>query len=303
MHRFMLTTAAALACAATPAKAQETATIAATEAASDVGTAQDNPVPSWAVTLSGGGSVRADGPDGSWQSAALEKTVGRGYLRAGVMRYHGTLVQSDSALPSDYYVGTIGGGGNFSGWVADAWASFGKQVYGNITDSAGSRPSNGARSSTYLALGGDFGRVVPLARNLYLTPTVAASYASGKLLRPQRTNSDYPDLETAEPTWSANLAARLDRSFGKNAQNYVGLTVSHNWTSNGVSNVNILETNENSAAIGIDSEHLSDQWTELGATASLSLTPRLRMDLIATRGLGVLAGDFTNLGLSLRRSF
>lgn len=289
--------------------AQETASTIAAPVPSaaettDPAKAQGSAAPAaWSATLSAGGSIRDSGPDGSWQSAALERSVGQGYVRAGVMRYHGTLVQSNADLPSDYYVGTLGAGGNFSGWVVDGWASYGKQDYGKITDFSGTRRSNGARSSDYYALGGDFGRVLSLAHNLYLTPTVATSYAFGKLLRPGQTASQSPDLETSEPTWSANAAIRLDRAFGASRQNYAGLTLSRNWTSNGVSTVDVLQTDDSGAVVGIDSRHRSDQWTEIGATASLALTPRLRMDIAATQGLGVRAGNFTNLGLSLRRSF
>lgn len=288
--------------AAVAAPGASTAVATPPVAASTAPVAQDTAESPWSLTASAGASARDDGPDGSWQSLAVTRNVGRGYVRAGLMRYHGTLVQSDAALPSNYYVGTISAGGNFSGWVLDGWASYGKQVYGNISSSTGSRESNGAKSSDYYALGGDFGRVVPLGGSWYLTPTVAGSFAYGKLLRPAPTGTDFGDMETSEPTWSASGGLRLDYAFGHSRQNYVGLTASHNWTSNGVSNVRII-SDADDTAVRIDSDHKADRWTELGATGSVKLTQRLRLDAVAARGFGVASGDYTNLGLSLRRSF
>ncbi|EIZ79000.1 hypothetical protein WSK_2545 [Novosphingobium sp. Rr 2-17] len=294
---------------AVPIAAQEadsptaTLTVAAPPVATTTGpTAQDTQESPWSLTASGGVSARADGPDGSWQSLAVTRNVDRGYVRASLMRYHGTLVQSDVALPSNYYIGTVSAGGNFSGWVLDGWGSYGKQVYGDISSSTGSRKSNGAKSSDYYALGGDFGRVVSLGGSWYLTPTVAGSYAYGKLLRPQPTGTDVGDMETSEPTWSASAGLRLDYAFGQSRQNYIGLTASHNWTSNGVSNVRVI-SDVDDTALRIDSYHKADRWTELGATGSMKITPRLRVDVVAARGFGVASGDYTNVGLSLRRSF
>lgn len=262
---------------------------------------EDATEPPWSLTASAGTSARDDGPDGSWQSVAITRSSDRSYVRASLMRYHGTLLQSDAALPSSYYIGTLGAGGNFDGWVVDGWASYGRQIYGRISSSLDDRESNGAKASDYYAVGSDLGRVMPLGYNWYLTPTVAGSFAYGKLLRPAPTGSDLSDVETAEPTWSASAGIRVDHAFGAQARHYLGLSLSRNWTSNGVSNLTVEADGNGSLSIG--STHSSDEWTEAGATASLALTQRLRLDLVATRGFGVMAGNYTNASISLRRSF
>lgn len=261
--------------------------------------------PLWTATASAGIAARRGGPDGSWQSLALARRVGNGYVRGTVMRYHGTLVQSDAALPSDYVVGTVGAGGNFNNWVADGWASVGQQDYGRISTSAGTRASTGAKSSGYYAFGGDFGRIVPIGNRWYITPTVAVSYAHGKLLRPAPTGSEGIDLETREPTWSASTAVRIDHAFGRMADHYAGVMVSRNWTSNGVSEL-VLELPEDGFAAlptHLQSRHQADGWTELGVTANMRLTGTLHLDLFATRGFGAKAGNTTSAGVSLRKSF
>jgi hypothetical protein len=301
-----------LAAVPVPALAQDIATTTAGTDPIEVATPAPTTPPAdplWTLAASGGISTRDDGPDGSWQSLSLARRIGRGYVRATAMRYHGTLVQADVALPSDYYVATLGAGGNFDNWVVDGWASYGRQDYGRIrtttTTGTGSRSSTGAKGSDYYAIGGDFGRVVPLGRNFYLTPTVAASFANGSLLRPAPTGSGLTDLETGEPTWSANATVRLDHAFGPGGIHYAGLSFSRNWTSNGLSALRLRpgETEDGIQRFTLDSKHYADGWFEAGATTSMKLAKGLNLDLFATRSFGVAAGNVTSAGATLRKSF
>lgn len=307
MRNFARTLALLVAAAPLTATAQyvtdgEPSMTAADATATIPGEPADTPATAWTVALSAGVSARDGGPDGSWQSLSLTRQVGRGYLRAGVMRYHGTLLQADTALPSDYTVGTIGAGGNFDGWVADGWVSYGRQEYGRISTALGSRESTGAKGSDYYAAGGDFGRVVPLGGNFYLTPTLAGSFAYGRLLRPAPTGSGLTDLETGEPTWSANAAIRIDHTFGASGSHYAGLSFSRNWTSNGVSALR-LRSDAAGDDFRLDSKHYADGWFEAGASANMRLGRGLYLDLYATRSFGVLAGNVTSAGATLRKSF
>lgn len=260
----------------------------------------------WTITASAGVSSRDDGPDGSWQALSLTRQLGRGYVRGGLMRYQGTLTQAYTALPSDYYIATLGAGGNFDNWVVDGWASYGRQDYGRITTGRGSRESTGAKGSAYYALGGDFGRILPLSSRWFVTPTVVGSYARGRLLRPAPEFAGLIDLETREPTWTLGSTVRIDHAFGRNADHYAGLSVSRNWTSNAVSQVTVGQF-EDLADVRhsgtLPSQHHSDAWWEVGASANMKLTDRLHLDLYASRSFDALAGNTTSAGISLRRSF
>lgn len=310
-----------VAMAASPARAQEQATVPdttteATAAASTegkasseatVGTAEVVAAPKlWSLAAAGGISNRDDGPNGSWQSLALTRQVGRGYLRGALMRYHGTLLQADTALPSDYLVGTFGAGGNFDNWVVDGWASYGWQDYGRISTDTGKRASTGAKGSPYYSLGGDFGRVLPLGRRLFATPTMTVSYAHGRLLHPAPEEAGVVDLETNEPTWNAAATMRIDHAFGKEGKQYVGLSIARAWTSNAVSEV-LVRSREDAIKAELTgimpARHYDDGWWEVGATANMRITDSLSLDLYATRSFDALAGNTTSAGIALRRSF
>lgn len=314
--------AALLPATACPALAQDTASLPAAEAApieevgaqtaSEPASAADQPstpqepVRPWSVALAAGISNRDDGPNGSWQSAALTRQIGRGYVRASLMRYHGTLLQADTALPSDYLVGTIGAGGNFDNWVVDGWLSYGRQDYGRISTDTGKRESTGAQSSPYYSIGGDFGRVVPLGNRFFLTPTMTMSYAHGRLLHPAPEEAGVIDLETEEPTWSSAATLRIDHAFGSEGKQYVGLSIARAWTSNAVSEVLVRSYEDaiQAAMTGVmPARHISDGWWEVGATANMRITDSVSLDLYATRSFDALAGNTTSAGLSLRKSF
>lgn len=265
----------------------------------------DTPTP-WSLAAAAGISNRDDGPNGSWQSLALTRQIGRGYVRGSLMRYHGTLMQADTALPSDYLVGTIGAGGNFDNWVVDGWASYGWQDYGRISTDAGKRNSTGAKGSPYYSVGGDFGRVFALGSGLFATPTMTVSYAHGRLLHPAPEESEVIDLETEEPTWSSAATLRIDHAFGSEGKQYVGLSIARAWTSNAVSEPLVRSREEaiEAAMTGImPARHIEDGWWEIGATANMRITDKLGLDLYATRSFNALAGNTTSAGISLRRSF
>ena len=260
----------------------------------------------WSLALAAGASNRDQGSDGSWQSLALTRQIGRGYVRGAMMRYHGTLLQANTALPSDYLVGTIGAGGNFDNWVVDGWASYGQQDYGRISTDAGSRNSTGASGSDYYSIGGDFGQVFPLGTRWFATPTATVSYAHGRLLHPAPDGTGLIDLETEEPTWSSAATLRIDHAFGRDANQYIGLSLARAWTSNALSEVIVRDYHdvEYAARTGLlPARHISDAWWEVGVTANMRITDSLGIDLYATRSFDALAGNTTSAGISLRRSF
>jgi hypothetical protein len=257
----------------------------------------------WSVSAGGGVSARNNGPDMTWEALTLSRQVGNGYVRASAVRYHGAPFQSDSASGGQYLVGTLGTGVNLHGWIADAWVSAGRQDYGSSPPTFREGPGRGAKGSAYYSAGGDFGKVLSLGGNWYLTPMVAGSYAHGKLLREVVSGPRNMLLETGEPAWSANGTLRIDHAFGAERVHYLGAYVSQNWTSNGLSEVRYAEVALGKADVPFGIKRYSDAWVEAGATATIAITPRLQLDLFASRGVGMLSGNTTSAGMTLRRAF
>ena len=265
-----------------------------------IATAPASASPAWLAEISSGYAKRDSGPSGAFAIGALNRRLGRFYARAAVTGYRSIVEQADTALPSTYVVGSLGGGGNINNWVFDAWGAWGWQDYGAIQTATGKRSSTASDGSPYLSLGFDAGRILTLSKSLYLTPTMGVTYAHNRLLRPSPNVAHWPDFESDEKTWTGTAAFRLDKSFGAERQHYVGLAASWHITNNGLS---VLVPPFLSASGEFATEHRADGWGEIGANAGLRLTPRLRLEASVSRSVQALAGNSITASGGLRFGF
>lgn len=118
----------------------------------------------WVAGASGGLLACDSGPDSPCGTLPLTRYRGGSYLRGDLTAYRGTVRQIDAALPSIYYVGSIGAGGNWNDWIFDGYVSYGHQNYGQVETMAGKRDSQAGLGSPYVAAGLRAGRVFVLPR-------------------------------------------------------------------------------------------------------------------------------------------
>jgi hypothetical protein len=256
--------------------------------------------PQWLAEVTSGYAKRDAGPSGLFAATALNRRFGRMYGRAALTVYRSTIEQIDTALPSTYLVGSVGTGGNFNNWVFDVWASWGWQHYGQIQTSQGPRRSN-STGSPYVSFGFDAGKILPLGKGFYLTPTVGGTYAHDRLLRPSPNVDIWPDYESREIAWTGMASLRLDKAFGHTRQHYVGVGASWRVTNNGLSVLVVPPMN--SADQTFSTRHYADGWGELTGNAGFRLTPSLRLELTATRSMKALAGNATTASGGFRLAF
>jgi len=298
--------------AASPAFAQTTASTggdvvsvpaATQEQALAVPQADNAPLPQgpqWLAEVTSGYAKRDAGPSGMFAATALNHRFGRMYGRAALTAYRSTIEQADTALPSTYLVGSLGTGGNFNNWVFDVWASWGWQHYGMIDTSQGERRS-ARHGSPYVSVGFDAGKILPLGKGFYITPTVGGTFAHDRLLRPSPNVDIWPDYESREIAWTGMASLRLDKAFGQSRQHYVGLGASWRITNNGLS-ILVVPPME-SADQTFSTRHYADGWGEVTGNAGFRLTPSLRLELTATRSMKALAGNATTASGGLRLAF
>ncbi|NBC35638.1 autotransporter outer membrane beta-barrel domain-containing protein [Novosphingobium sp. FSY-8] len=286
--------AGAVALIAAPAFAQTT-----DGGAADLGTTTE-PIRMWSAEVSGGYASRDDGPKGAFAVTGLTRQIGRYYVRAALTTYRSTAHQLDMALPSTYVVGTLGAGGNINNWVFDGWISYGRQIYGQIDTGQGTRASTNGTGAPYWAVGGDFGRILPLGRDWYLTPTVMVNYAYDRLLRPSPDLAYWADYQSREATVSGAATLRLDKRIGPDKQHLIGVAAGWHVSNNGLS---ILIPPEAGSGGAFDTRHYTDGWAQIGANASLRLNARARLEGSVTRSIGAAAGDATSVSAGLRIAF
>lgn len=262
------------------------------------------PPPQWSLGVSGGVAPRDGAPTGSYEALTLMRQLGRSYVQLGVTHYASQLESTAPTVSSNYAVGTIGFGGNYNNWVLDTYASYGRQTFGPVRFGAFSRPSTNITGSPYWAGGVSFGRRMPVSPRLVVTPTLSATYAWSRLLRP---TLGPVDVNTSEPTWTAAARLRLDWVPGRSRKSYVGLGVGLLWSNNASS---LIGGSSGWVGIGqsgddgrLASEHIHDVWVEVGPHASLAVTRSLRIEAAASRSLDLISGNGSVVSLGLRRSF
>ena len=130
----------------------------------------------WVASATGGVVDRDTTSSSPYGALAITRYKGPTYLRASYTLFGGTLQQADAAIPSTYHIGSIGAGGNWHGWVADAYVSYGRQVYGAIQAQGIARQSGVASGADYIAAGLRLGRVFQPWARWYITPTIAGQY-------------------------------------------------------------------------------------------------------------------------------
>ena len=253
----------------------------------------------WTAETYGGWAARAGGSDGAFGLVGLNRQIGPAYIRASLTDYRSTLRQTDTALPSTYVVGSLGAGANLANWVFDGWASYGWQHYGQIAQFGTTRTSPAGAGSPYYAAGADFGRIFTLRPNWYLTPTLAASYAYARLLRPGYQANGHADFQSSEPTWTGSTTLRLDHALGPDSQHLIGVALSYHRTNDGLSTL-IANPLRGAAPIVV---HDADGWEEGALNAAFRLNHRLTLDATASHAVGMRAGDTTAVSAGLRLQF
>ena len=280
------------------------------------------PGATWIAGFQGGIIDRDGGAESPYVTALVTRYSQQSYIRAAFTAYRSTLRQVDTPLPSQYYIGTIGAGGNVDGWVLDAQVSYGRQRYGLIRTAMTMVRSDYAATS-YAAAGASLGRVIRPAARVYLTPTVQIEYVDTRSLHHGFDLGSPADIEVNEHIWTGAATLRLDRTFGAYEQNYLGLGVSHRRTNTGLTQL-YLSSPAGIAVGGVTGSGIAvppppptgeiiggappglvlvrtpDSWQELEASGTIQLTRRLWLDGQVQRSFGAIAGDSTRATLGFR---
>ncbi len=256
------------------------------------------PGSTWVAGLHASVIDRDGGDTSPYATLSLTRYRQQTYLRASFTAYRNTLRQVDAALPSTFYLGSVGAGGNFNDWVVDATLSYGRQNYGAIETPSGSFASNYG-STDYAAAGVRVGRVIRPASRWYLTPTVAVDYVDTKSLHHGFAAgvmaSVASDFEVDEHLWTGTATLRLDRTFGEEEQNYLGVAISQRGTNNAITQLAYPSPFEPPLVL-----RKRDAWQDLEASGTLRLGRRVWLDGQVLRSFGAVAGDNTTVTLGLR---
>lgn len=247
--------------------------------------------------VSGGLVSRTPGDDSPFATASLTRYKGKAYLRLAATAYRGTLRQIDAALPSTYYVASLGAGGNWDGWTLDGYVSYGRQRFGQVETALGKRDSGAGTGSAYFAAGLRGGHVFRAGSRWYISPTAALQALRTRSLRHRIDAAGPVDFQLPESAVTASAALRVDYAFGKTAQHTIGVSAERFVSSNGLTAWRLASNGSSSGVVPL---RTPDGWTELGASASFQMRPGLWFDGELRRSFGAIAGDSTTAMIGIR---
>lgn len=254
----------------------------------------------WRLGISGGTTLYSGDEDPQFASIALARDFDQGYVEIGVSILRGGVTQGLlNAVPVDSEAVTISAGRSFGDVSLDGYVSLGQRRFKPETLPGGRVKINSDGSS--FAVGGALTYEAVLSDTLILSPFVAVDYDKVDIGRAVRlAGGDVRTVKSQEDGVTGSIGASLQKLFGEHS---IGINSAFVATSN--SSASRSGTAGDTISRVVAARNVpgqSDEWAELGASASFAITEKWRLNLNANRTLGFAGPEATSLtaGLSFR---
>lgn len=254
----------------------------------------------WRLGISSGATLYSGDEDPQFASIALARDFEQGYVEIGVSMVRGGMTQGlINAVPFDSEAVTLSAGRSFGDVSLDGYVSAGQRRFDPETLPGGRVTINSDGGS--FAIGGALTYEAVLSDTLILSPFVAVDYdkvdiGRAVILR----GGDVRTVKSQEDGITGSVGASLQKLFGDHS---IGINSAFVATSNSSASRSGTGTDTISrivAARNVPGQ--SDEWAEVGASASFAIAEKWRLNLNANRTLGFAGPEATSLtaGLSFR---
>ena len=255
---------------------------------------------SWRLGISGGTTLYSSDEDPQFANIALARDFEQGFVEIGVSIVRGGVTQGlINAVPVDSEAVTLSGGRSFGDVSLDGYISLGQRRFKPETLPGGRVTINSDGSS--FAVGGALTYEAALSDSVILSPFVAVDYDTVDIGRAVRLpGGDVRTVKSQENGVTGSLGASLQKLFGDHS---IGINSAFVATSN--SSASRSGTAGDTISRVVAARNVpgqSDEWAEIGASASFAIADEWRMKLNASRTLGFAGPEATSLtaGLSFR---
>lgn len=254
----------------------------------------------WRLGISGGTTLYSGDEDPQFASVAIARDFEQGYVEIGVSMVRGGVTQGlINAVPVDSEAVTISAGRSFGDVSLDGYVSLGQRRFKPETLPGGRVTINSDGSS--FAVGGALTYEAVLSDTLILSPFVAVDYDKVDIGRAVRLpGGDVRTVKSQEDGVTGSIGASLQKLFGEHS---IGINSAFVATSNSSASRSGAAGDTISRVVAARNvPGQSDEWAELGASASFAITEKWRLNLNANRTLGFAGPEATSLtaGLSFR---
>jgi len=254
----------------------------------------------WRLGISGGTTLYSGDEDPQFASIALAREFDEGYVEIGASMVRGGVTQGLlNAVPVDSEAVTISAGRIFCDVGLDGCGSLVPRRFTPEPFPGGRVTINSDGSS--FAVGGALTYEAALSDSVILSPFVAVDYDKVDIGRAVRLpGGDVRTVKSQEDGVTGSLGASLQKLFGEHS---IGVNAAFVATSNSSASRSGTGTDTISrivAARNVPGQ--SDEWAELGASASFAIADKWRLNLNANRTFGFAGPEATSLtaGLSFR---
>jgi Autotransporter beta-domain len=254
----------------------------------------------WRLGISGGTTIYSGDDDPQFASLSVTREFEQGYVEIGASMVRGGVTQGLlNAVPVDSEAVTLSAGRSFGDVSLDGYVSAGQRRFDPETLPSGRVTINSDGSS--FAIGGALTYDAALSNSVILSPFVSVDYDKVDIARAVLlAGGDVRTVKSQEDGVTGSLGASLQKLFGEHS---IGINAAFVATSNSSASRSGTGTDTISrivAARNVPGQ--SDEWAELGASASFAIAEKWRLNLNANRTFGFTGPEATSLaaGLSFR---
>ena len=260
----------------------------------------------WLVWLKGGTTLYSQGDGPRFASIALTREFDSGYIELSAsMIDSGTVPSVVNAVPSKSDALTVSAGKTLGNISLDAYMSVGRRRFQEESFERLGRTITIDSDGKSFATGGSATYDLAVADRLFLSPYLAVDYDRIDIARAiVLGNANLQWLKSKQDGVSGTAGATLQRMFGADAQHVFGVSAAFIATSNSTAARSGSTGNLVSRVVAARNQPgQSDEWVEVGTTASVALSKNWQPNIAATRTLGFTGPEATSLSTGISFGF
>ncbi len=254
----------------------------------------------WRLGISGGTTLYSGDEDPQFASIALARDFEEGYVEIGVSIVRGGVTQGLlNAVPVDSAAVTLAAGRSLGDVSLDGYVSAGQRRFDPET-LPGGRVTIKSDGGSF-AIGGAVTYEAAVSESIILSPYVTVDYDKVDIARAViLPGGDVRTVKSQEDGITGSVGASLQKLFGDHS---IGINSAFVATSN--SSASRSGTAGDTISRVVAARNVpgqSDEWAEVGASASFAIAEKWRINVNANRTLGFAGPEATSLtaGLSFR---
>lgn len=256
----------------------------------------------WRVGVNGGTTLYSGDEDPQFASIALARDFEQGFVEIAVSMIRGGVTQGLlNAVPVDSDAVTLSAGRSFGDISLDGYVALGQRRFDTESFERLGRTVTINSDGSSFAMGGALTYDAAISDSVVLSPFVALDYDRVDIGRAVGLpGGDIRTITMKEDGVTGSVGAALQKLFGEHAVGTNAAFVATSNSSAARSGTTDAMTSRIVAARNMPGQ--SDEWAEVGASASFALAEKLRLNLNANRTLGFAGPEATSLaaGLSFR---